>query len=233
LIILALDTTGERLSLAIGEGERTLAQSSRPGRPHDELLFPELDRLLRRARRSLREIGALAVASGPGRFTGVRIGMTFAAVLARALERPVAAVSLLEAAAHRACAAELGDALLCAALPGIRDEVFLQFFRRSRGVLKAAAKPLWAPPQDAARLLREASRTADVLLCGPAASHALALARPSARLRIIPGSQRPLAAADILSVARARLPGGGRSALVPLYLKPANYERIRTPRPGR
>ena len=232
--ILALDTTGESLSLAIGEGERTLTQSSRPGRPHDVRLFPELDRLLRRARCSLPDIGAIAVAAGPGRFTGIRIGMTFAAVLARALERPVAAVSLLEAAAHRAAAADFGSAgLLCAALPGIRDEIFMQFFHCRRGMSEAAAKPLWALPQDAARRLKEASREAEIRLCGPAAAQAFALAGGSGRLRVIPGSERPLAAADILPVALRRLLGKRPAPLIPLYLKPANYERVHTPGAGR
>ena len=232
--ILALDTTGERLSLAIGENGRALAQRSRPGGVHDLRLFPELDRLFRRTRCSLRDIDAVAVATGPGRFTGIRIGMTFAAVLARALERPAAAVSLLEAAAHRAAAADAGSAgLLCAVMPGIRDEIFMQFFHCRRGVSEAAAEPLWALPQDAACRLKEAFKGSEIRLCGPAAAQALALAGGSRRLRVVPGSERPLAAADILPVALRRLSGKKPPPLVPLYLKPANYERVPTPRAGR
>ncbi|MBI5243529.1 MAG: tRNA (adenosine(37)-N6)-threonylcarbamoyltransferase complex dimerization subunit type 1 TsaB [Elusimicrobia bacterium] len=228
--ILAVDTTGERLSLALGGGKRTLALASRSKRPHDESLFIELGRLLKKAGLEPSDIDAIAAASGPGRFTGIRIGMTFATVMARALGRPAVALSLLEAAALRSAAGEEGRYLLCAALPGIRGELFLQFFRVRRGWIVPAWEPVWAAPQDAARRLKEAAHGAEIRLCGAGAAQALALVKGSGRFGIVPGSERPLAAADILPLALRRLSRRKPFPVVPLYLKPANYERVHTTR---
>lgn len=99
--ILALDTTGEFGSIALEEAGTPIAEAhlhSPDGFAH--LIFNEIDRLLARAAWKIGDIDCFAVASGPGSFTGVRVGMTAAKGFAEALGKPVATVSKLRALAH-------------------------------------------------------------------------------------------------------------------------------------
>lgn len=98
--VLAVDTTGDTGSIAlIGDGrliEQVMLQSS-DGFAH--LLFGAIEELLAKHRLTIRDIHAFASASGPGSFTGVRVGLTAVKGLAEATGRKVIAISNLQALA--------------------------------------------------------------------------------------------------------------------------------------
>jgi tRNA threonylcarbamoyladenosine biosynthesis protein TsaB len=198
--LLAVDTTGESLSLALRAGDKVFALHKAFKAPHDETLLPQIDRLLRRAGIDLKELDAIAAASGPGRFTGIRIGMAYATVAASALKIPAIAVSRLEAA--------LGTSkggLVCAVVPGWRDEKFYQIFRG----LRPEAPPVWADPQVWQGVQAElALKHVVIKECDPTAQDLLAPA-----LRHFGRKRRP--------------------RFEPLYLKPASYEAKHKARPVR
>jgi len=94
----ALDSTTPSLSLALLEDERVIGEFYLElGRHHAEVLLPAAESLLRSAGWSWEAIDLLACTIGPGSFTGVRIGVSTVKGLALALQRPIAAVSTLEA----------------------------------------------------------------------------------------------------------------------------------------
>jgi len=98
--ILAIDTTSEAGSLALADGQSLIEEvelRSTDGFAH--VLFDEIEQLLARHELSIRDIACFAVASGPGAFTGVRVGLTAAKGLAEATGRKVVAVSNLQALA--------------------------------------------------------------------------------------------------------------------------------------
>jgi tRNA threonylcarbamoyladenosine biosynthesis protein TsaB len=99
-LLLALDTTGEFGSLALAQGGCLVEEvglRSPDGFAH--ILFGEISALLARHGRALQDLDAIAAASGPGSFTGVRVCLTAAKGLAEALAKPVLAVSNLQAQA--------------------------------------------------------------------------------------------------------------------------------------
>ncbi len=100
-MILSLDTTSEFGSIALtnaaGVVEEILLHSP-DGFGH--VLFEQIDRLLARQGLKVREIECFAATSGPGSFTGVRVGLTAVKGLAEATGRGVVAVSKLEALAY-------------------------------------------------------------------------------------------------------------------------------------
>lgn len=99
-LVLALDTTGECASIALVRGGRVIeevALESPDGFAH--VLFQEIESLLVRHRVKIEDIDLFASASGPGSFTGVRIGLTAVKGLAEASGKPAAAVSNLRAVA--------------------------------------------------------------------------------------------------------------------------------------
>ncbi|MBI4422227.1 MAG: tRNA (adenosine(37)-N6)-threonylcarbamoyltransferase complex dimerization subunit type 1 TsaB [Elusimicrobia bacterium] len=217
--LLAFDTTADRLTLALDDGRTVRARLARAGVEQDELLTPEAERLLRAAKLELADLDAFVAATGPGRFTGIRVGLTFAGVLARALGKRAVGVSWLEACAWRAAPT---PGRVVAVLPGWKGELFFQAFERLATTVRPLEAPRWCVPEDFARTLGPRLGSGEFRLVGPAAGKALALA-PAARLAEV--DDRPLAAADLLAPARERLEAGRTEALEPLYIKPAHYER--------
>jgi tRNA threonylcarbamoyladenosine biosynthesis protein TsaB len=95
-VILSIDTTSEFGSIAITDGDRVLEEvllHSPDGFGH--ILFPQIEKLLARHTVSVKQMDCFAAASGPGSFTGVRIGLAAAKGLAEAVAKPVVALSSL------------------------------------------------------------------------------------------------------------------------------------------
>jgi tRNA threonylcarbamoyladenosine biosynthesis protein TsaB len=99
-LVLAIDTTGAVGSIAL-VGERGLVEEVTIDSPDGfaHVLFDEIERLLERHALNISQIEAFASASGPGSFTGVRVGLTAVKGLAEATGRKVIAVSNLQALA--------------------------------------------------------------------------------------------------------------------------------------
>lgn len=101
MTILALDTTSDLGSIAITRDDRVIEEVLLPkGDGFAQVLFGEIENLLARNGLKLTDIDVFASASGPGTFTGVRVGLTAVKGLADALSRKVVAVSNLKAMAE-------------------------------------------------------------------------------------------------------------------------------------
>jgi tRNA threonylcarbamoyladenosine biosynthesis protein TsaB len=106
MLLLAVDTSGKNGSLALaraasGQSEiNVLDVMPLAGGAFSAQLVPLIAALLEKHQYSKNDLDAFAVASGPGSFTGLRVGLAAIKALAEALQRPIAAVSLLEAVAR-------------------------------------------------------------------------------------------------------------------------------------
>ena len=98
--ILALESSAVACSAALCEEEKLIAQSfQNNGLTHSRTLMPMCEDLLRNCGQTLEDIDLIAVAVGPGSFTGLRIGVSAAKGLAWPGDKPCAGVSTLEAMA--------------------------------------------------------------------------------------------------------------------------------------
>ena len=98
--ILALETSAAACSAALCQDGTLLAQSwQNSGLTHSRTLLPLVDSMLKNCGASLKEVEVIAVAAGPGSFTGLRIGVAAAKGLAWAAQLPCAGCSTLEAMA--------------------------------------------------------------------------------------------------------------------------------------
>jgi len=138
VLILALDTTTRGGSVAVTDDDRVLALL--PGdesRTHGERLPAEIAVALDRAGVSRQQLDLLAVAAGPGGFTGLRIGLAAIQGLAMTLNKPVAGVSALDALAE-----QVGNAAARIIVPWMdaqRGDVFATLVdARSKATLEAA-----------------------------------------------------------------------------------------------
>src|SRR5690242_6997614 len=103
MLILALETSDLGGSIALfDDGELLKYAALEPPQRSARWLAPAIDGALREAGREPREIGLVAVTTGPGSFTGLRVGVTTAKTLAYAVGCPVVGVNTLEAIAKRA-----------------------------------------------------------------------------------------------------------------------------------
>ena len=120
---LALDTALGACSAAVVEGDRVLAARAEPmTRGHQERLAPLVREVVREAGLGFPDLDRVGVTTGPGSFTGLRVGLAFARALALALGRPCVGVSSLEALA----AGTAGDVLTAAPAP--QDRLYVQRF---------------------------------------------------------------------------------------------------------
>ena len=99
---LAIDTSTETASLAIVQGSQVLVELTWQCRHnHSVELMPNLTRLLGQASLSLKSLGGIIVARGPGSFNGLRVGVSTAKGLSFSLGVPLVGISTLEAAAYQ------------------------------------------------------------------------------------------------------------------------------------
>ena len=133
--ILALDSSALVASVAIASEEKVLAEYTvNFKKTHSQTLLPMLDEAVRLTGIPLAEIDAIAVAEGPGSFTGLRIGAATAKGLGLALDRPVIPVSTLEGMAFQLYGSSV---LVCPIMDARRNQVYAaayEFIRKGDGI---------------------------------------------------------------------------------------------------
>ena len=101
MMVLAIDTATRHAGLALYDGQSVLAELTwRAGRRHTTTLMPNLTRMLDQQELTVAHLGGLAVALGPGSFTGLRIGLAVAKGLALARDLPLVGVPTLDIVAY-------------------------------------------------------------------------------------------------------------------------------------
>jgi tRNA threonylcarbamoyl adenosine modification protein YeaZ len=149
--MLALDTATAAVTVAIHDGQRVLAVvTSVDARRHGELLAPHIAQALTEAGVTAAELTAIAVGVGPGPFTGLRVGVVTARVLAGTLAIPAYGVCTLDALAAEAVAdpgLSLGDGFLVAT-DARRREVHWAAYDVSAGRAQRVGEAAVAAPAD-------------------------------------------------------------------------------------
>ena len=131
MLILAFESSAKPASAAICSNGALLGQYFQNcGLTHSRTLLAMAESLLKNLEAPVTDVDLVAVASGPGSFTGVRIGVSAAKGLAWGLDRPVCGVSTLEAMAWQT---PFDGALLCPVMDARRGQVYNALFLRRGG----------------------------------------------------------------------------------------------------
>ena len=132
--ILALESSATACSVALCEDEKLIAQTfQNSGLTHSRTLMPMAESLLAQCGHSLKDVDVIAVAAGPGSFTGLRIGVSTAKGLAWAGDKPCAPCSTLESMAWQLAHT---DGIIVAAMDARRSQVYNAVFRACDGALE-------------------------------------------------------------------------------------------------
>ncbi len=131
MLILAIDTTSRSGSVALLRGpELVSVVASTDDEPYSSRLFRDVHRLMSESGASVASVDLFAVATGPGSFTGVRVGLAAVKAWAEVYGKPVAAVSALEAMAAQASPAE---SLVAGMADAHRGQMFAGLYARAGG----------------------------------------------------------------------------------------------------
>jgi len=203
LAVLVIDTSLGACQVGLAEGGRLLAGASEAmERGHQERLAPMAGEVMGQAGLAFSDLAKIAVAVGPGSFTGLRVGIAFAKGLHLAAGAPLAPIGTLQALAETA----VGDGPAAGVIDARRGAVYLQAFDAGRALMEAEALPL---ADAAARLAKLAG--------GP-----FVVAGPGARLlaaAVGPAHVAEIAAPSLEALARLGEQAGPATNLRPLYLR--------------
>lgn len=120
--ILGIDTSGLVGTVAIADGNLLTAQFSIQYKTtHSEILMPMLEDISKKINLDLKTIDAIAIAKGPGSFTGLRIGSATVKGLALALNKPVIAVPTVDALAYNLYG---NEKIICPMMDARRNQVY-------------------------------------------------------------------------------------------------------------
>lgn len=120
--ILALDSSGLVASVALAEDDNLIAEYTvQYKKTHSQTLLPMLEEISRMVELDLATVDVIAVAAGPGSFTGLRIGSATAKGLAFALQKPIVPVSTVDGLAYQMYGAQ---SLVCPIMDARRNQVY-------------------------------------------------------------------------------------------------------------
>ena len=164
--ILALDSSGLVASVAVVEGDafgsNLLAEYTvNYKKTHSQTLLPMLDEIVRMTELDLQTIDAIAVAAGPGSFTGLRIGSATAKGLGLALSKPLVAISTLDALAYNLYGT---DKLICPLMDARRNQVYTGVYEFCGRELKRLIEPTAVDVKEISEKLCKMKR--DVIFLG-------------------------------------------------------------------
>lgn len=157
--ILALDSSGLVAGVAVLESENEKKDAQMIAeytvnykKTHSQTLLPMLDEIVKMTELDLDTIDAIAIASGPGSFTGLRIGSATAKGLGLALKKPLVEVPTLEGLAYNLCGTE---GLICPIMDARRGQVYTGIYACADNELKVMEEQMAVPIEELAEKLKK------------------------------------------------------------------------------
>lgn len=230
MLILAFETSAKAASVALLEGKILLGESyQNTGLTHSQTLLVMAEDLLKQCGKNVSDVTDVAVAAGPGSFTGVRIGVAAAKGFAWGRELPCYGVSTLEAMAEGLGAWE---GLVCPCMDARRSQVYNALFYVNQGRLERLR-------EDRAISLEELKedllgRNGPIFLVGDGAALTYdTLSREVPNLVKPPEHRLHQRAVGVARIAARQIvagTAGDGNALTPNYLRLSQAERERAER---
>lgn len=151
--LLVLDSSGLVASVALIEDDLLIAEYTTGNKlTHSQTLLPMLDEVVKRTSFQIQEIDGIAVAMGPGSFTGLRIGAATAKGLGLALDKPVIPVPTVDGLAYQLFGAAN---IICPMMDARRNQVYTGFYRFENTQMKVLKEQCAQSVEDTLKQLKE------------------------------------------------------------------------------
>ena len=226
MLLLAFETSAKAASVALFEGEKLLGeQYQNTGLTHSQTLMVMAEDLLKQCGKTAQEISAVAVANGPGSFTGVRIGVAAAKGFAWGRELPLFGVSTLEA---MALGLGIHSGIVCPVMDARRSQVYNALFRFECGNCTRIREDRAISIEDLGKDLQNFDEP--VFLVGDGSILCYNILLKEGIATILPPEHKMHQRAVGVGLAAQKRTDGDANALVPNYLRLSQAERERAER---
>lgn len=229
--VLAIDSSGLVATVAVVEDDNTLAEYTvNYKKTHSQTLLPMLDEIAKMTELDLNSIDAVAVAAGPGSFTGLRIGSATAKGLGLALDKPLVEIPTLEGLAYNLWGT---DRLVCPMMDARRGQVYTGIYRFREDRLEILEKQTAVSVQELADRINEIGQ--EVIFLGDGVPVYRGMLQENVRVpyRLAPAHMNKQRAAAVACLALKYL-AEGRTVSArdhrPDYLRMSQAERERAER---
>ncbi len=224
--ILSFETSAKAASVALLQDGILLGEYfQNSGQTHSRTVMQMAEDLLKNCDLTASDVDAVACASGPGSFTGVRIGLAAAKGFAWGREIPLIGVSTLEAMARNVAMAE---GVYCAAMDARRNQVYTALFEFKNGVFSRLVEDSAISIAELSEQLKDLKQT--VYLVGDGAALCYRMLKDTSGLVLLPEHLRMQRAAGSALVAWEQLQIGALTPakdITPNYLRLSQAERER------
>lgn len=230
MLLLCFETSAKACSAALHDGERLLGESyQNTGLTHSQTLMVMAEDLLKQCGKTAADVTALAVAAGPGSFTGVRIGVSAAKGFAWGADLPCYGVSTLEAMAR-----SLGvyQGYVLGVMDARRSQVYAGLFHADCGKYTRVMEDSAISLENLREVLQKC--TEPIFLVGDGSILCYNTLLESVPALVLPPEhrmhQRAVGVGLLAAAEAARGADGNGAALVPNYLRLSQAERERAER---
>ena len=229
--ILGLDSSGIVASVAIVEDDVLIAEYTvNYKKTHSQTLLPMLDEIAKMTELDLNSIDAIAVAAGPGSFTGLRIGSATAKGLGLAFKKPLIAIPTVEGLAYN-----LYDisGLICPIMDARRKQVYTGIYRFTDHQLKVVEDQMAVPMETVIEKLNQYGETVTFLGDGVPVFHELIAEKMTVPYSFAPAHVNKQRAAAVAALGEIYYRQGKTETAmehVPDYLRVSQAERERAER---
>ena len=227
MLILAFETSAKAASVALMDGSKLLGESyQNTGLTHSQTLMVMAEDLLKQCGKAVSDLTAVAVAEGPGSFTGVRIGVAAAKGMAWGAELPCYGISTLEA-----MAVSLGayQGYICPCMDARRNQVYNALFYVNQGKLERVKEDRAIALSDLSEELKALEGPIFLVGDGSVLTHKT-LSNEIPALILPPEHRMHQRAVGVALLAEAKAQAGqsgDAAALQPNYLRLSQAERER------
>jgi tRNA threonylcarbamoyladenosine biosynthesis protein TsaB len=216
--VLGIDTSGYANAIGVADGNRILADFTFEARNDSlEKIVANIDFTLKEANLALEDIKGFGVGLGPGSWTGIRVGVTVAKILAFSANKPVTGVPTLEVLAYNA---RNMPGVICPIInAGAGDTIYAAFYRTTDGTVSRVGEYYVGDIQGLSEMVKEP--TTFVGAEARTYRHLIrqALGSPNIALEAVEGAPRGVTVALLAATRLERGENDDVLSLAPLYLK--------------
>lgn len=232
--LLAIESSGSPASVCLMcDGKITGEFSINIQRTHSEKLMPLIDMLLDTVGVDIKEVDAYAVSCGPGSFTGLRIGMSAAKMMAEVLGKPLIPVGTLDALARNV---SVFEGLICAVLDARNNTFYAALWKNVGLQLQQLCEPKALSVQECCRRVKEEG--IPVMFCGEFEKYQATITALLEGIQVYfaPETHAWQSAGCVAEIAYEKYMQGDRTLpgeVVPFYLRESQAEQKRKASSGK